>query len=304
MARKRFNPGRHEADLTRRFRALRSEAVLLASGTAFLAGLTILATICASAAVREGMLLPSAVVLVGLIGAAAVLAKIKLDHADHSGDPALWRELLKERFDTAAATPDFEIRRLTSMVIDLSTRFATAEIHADDQGRSLVADTMPSLDGWIDSTARLAHRLAELRVEGRLQADLAATSHRRLSKIEVQRLAALDPDLRRQLVTTADGVRQQIRAEERFHTVADSALLRLEHAAAVTARASARNSGTSCSTGRYSTASPRPRSSSSAGAATTTSSAHIHRWAIAPRPRRWCSGRLRHPEPLRRPPRP
>jgi hypothetical protein len=31
---------------------------------------------------------------------------------------------------------------------------------------------------------------------------------------------------------------------------------------------------------------------------------HSHNWTIAPLPRRWCNGRLRHPDPLRRPPRP
>jgi hypothetical protein len=51
-----------------------------------------------------------------------------------------------------------------------------------------------------------------------------------------------------------------------------------------TARASTRNSATSCSTGRSSTASPRPRSSSRAGAAITILGARTHRWAIAPQP--------------------
>ncbi len=44
------------------------------------------------------------------------------------------------------------------------------------------------------------------------------------------------------------------------------------------ARASTRNSETSCSTGRSSTASPRHGSSSSLGAATTTQSARTHHW--------------------------
>ncbi len=69
------------------------------------------------------------------------------------------------------------------------------------------------------------------------------------------------------------------------------------------ARASTRNSGTSCSTGRSSTASPRRRSSSKAGAATTTQSARTHHWGIARQLPRSSNGRLRHPEPLRRPPR-
>jgi transposase InsO family protein len=41
-----------------------------------------------------------------------------------------------------------------------------------------------------------------------------------------------------------------------------------------------------------------------AGASITTRSARTHPSAIGRQLRRWCSGRLRHPEPLRRPPRP
>jgi transposase InsO family protein len=41
-----------------------------------------------------------------------------------------------------------------------------------------------------------------------------------------------------------------------------------------------------------------------AGVGTTTQNAHIHRWAIARRLPRSCSGRLRHPDLLRRPPQP
>lgn len=59
---------------------------------------------------------------------------------------------------------------------------------------------------------------------------------------------------------------------------------------------------TSCSTGRSSTVSPSRRSSTKAGAATTTPSARFHHLAIARRLPRSCSGRLRPPEPLRRPP--
>jgi transposase InsO family protein len=71
-----------------------------------------------------------------------------------------------------------------------------------------------------------------------------------------------------------------------------------------TARASTPSSATSCSTARSSTASRRRRSSSKAGASTTTPSAHTQPWAIGLPPRRSSSGRLRHPEPRRRPPPP
>lgn len=71
----------------------------------------------------------------------------------------------------------------------------------------------------------------------------------------------------------------------------------------VTARASTPSSATNCWMVRSSTASPRQGSSSRVGAATTIPSAHIHPWATGlPLPRS-CSGRLRHPEPRRRPPR-
>ena len=46
------------------------------------------------------------------------------------------------------------------------------------------------------------------------------------------------------------------------------------------------------------------RSSSRAGAGTTTPGARTHRWAIGRQLPRSCSGRLRQPEPLRRPPQP
>ena len=70
------------------------------------------------------------------------------------------------------------------------------------------------------------------------------------------------------------------------------------------ARASTPSSGTSSSTARSSTACARLRSSSRAGDGTTTPGARTHPWAIVLRPRRSSSGRLRHPEPLRRPPQP
>ena len=54
--------------------------------------------------------------------------------------------------------------------------------------------------------------------------------------------------------------------------------------------------------GRSSTASLRRRLSSRAGAAITTPSARTHHWGIARQLPRPSSGRLRHPEPLRRPP--
>jgi hypothetical protein len=68
------------------------------------------------------------------------------------------------------------------------------------------------------------------------------------------------------------------------------------------ARASIPSSGMNFSTGRYSTASPRLRSLLRAGAAIAIPSARIHPLAIARKHLRPCSGRLRHPEPLRRQP--
>ena len=94
------------------------------------------------------------------------------------------------------------------------------------------------------------------------------------------------------------GVDRRRRRKDRLHR-AGSAPGRT-----ATARASTPSSATSCSTGRSSTASPRRRSSSKAGAATTTPSARTHHWGIDRRLPRSSSGRLRHPEPLRRPPRP
>ena len=94
------------------------------------------------------------------------------------------------------------------------------------------------------------------------------------------------------------GLDRRRRRQDRLHRA------RAAHGRTATARASTPSSATSCSTARSSTASPRRRSSSRAGAATTTPSARTHHWATARQLPRSSSGRLRHPEPLRRPPRP
>ena len=70
------------------------------------------------------------------------------------------------------------------------------------------------------------------------------------------------------------------------------------------ARASTPGSATNCAMARSSTVSPRQGSSSRTGAATAIRSARIQPWATGLPLRRPCSGRLRHPEPLRRPPPP
>ena len=58
---------------------------------------------------------------------------------------------------------------------------------------------------------------------------------------------------------------------------------------------------TSCLMARSSTPSPKLAWSSRGGVGTTTRSARTHPWATGLQLPRSCSGRLRHPEPLRRP---
>ncbi|MCX7301410.1 MAG: hypothetical protein NTX73_13760 [Rhodobacterales bacterium] len=213
------------------FRALRAEAVMTAPGTAFLLGLTGLGTLVANIAERTGLLAPGAWLWIGGLGLVVTAGKVFLDFLDRSGDAALWRQLLKERFATEGET-DPEITRLTDLVIDLRCRLAEAEDRADDSGRALVSDTLPALDVWIDGIARLASRLSELRYEGRFQAGLADTSRRRLAQIEAQQKSSRDPQLLRQLSETANGLRHQIDAADRFRRFAESGYLQLEHAVA------------------------------------------------------------------------
>jgi hypothetical protein len=215
----------------KQFRALRTEAVLTAPGTAFLLGLTGLGTLAANIAERMGLLAPGAWLWIGGLGLIVTAAKVVLDFLDRSGDAALWRQLLTERFATDGET-DPEITRLTELAIDLRTRLAEAEARADDSGRALVGDTLPALDTWIDGIVRLASRLGELRYEGRFQTGLADTSRRRLAQIEAQEQSTQDPHLLCQLSETANGLRHQIDAADRFRRFAESGYLQLEHAVA------------------------------------------------------------------------
>jgi hypothetical protein len=63
----------------------------------------VLAALGAYMATRLGVLRPAAIIAVAGIGGVAIPVKIVLDHADRSGDPALWRQLLTERFKTGVA---------------------------------------------------------------------------------------------------------------------------------------------------------------------------------------------------------
>jgi hypothetical protein len=215
----------------RNFRALRVEAVMTAPGTAFLLGMTGLGTLAANIAERTGLLTPGAWLWIGGLGLIVTAGKVVLDFLDRSGDAALWRQLLTERFATEGET-DPEITRLTDLAIDLRTRLAEADARADDSGRALVRDTLSALDSWIDGIARLASRLGELRYEGRFQTGLADTSRRRLAQIEVQEQTTRDPQLLLQLSETANGLRHQIDAADRFQRFAESGYLQLEHAVA------------------------------------------------------------------------
>jgi hypothetical protein len=217
--------------LARRFRALRAEAVLTAPGTAVLIGLTGLGALAASIAERAGLLASGAWLWIGGLGLVVASGKVVLDFLDRSDDAALWRQLLTERFATSGET-DPEITRLTGLAIDLRCRLAEAEARADENGRAMVSDTLPALDSWIDGIARLANRLGELRYEGRFQSGLADTSQRRLAQIRAQEKTTRDPQLLRQLAETADGLRHQVDAAQRFRSFADSGFLQLEHAVA------------------------------------------------------------------------
>jgi hypothetical protein len=217
--------------LDRHFRALRTESVLTSPGIAILLGLTGLGALATNIAERAGALAPGAWIWVVLIGLVVTAGKVILDLRDHSGDPALWRQLLTERFAPSGET-DPEITRLTALAIDLRCRLAEAEARATDNGRALVSDTLPALDTWLDGIARLARRLGELRFEGRFQTGLADTSRRRLDQIRAQEQTTTDPQLLRQLGETATGLRHQIEAAERFRRFADSGFLQLEHAVA------------------------------------------------------------------------
>lgn len=217
--------------LARRFRALRAEAVLTAPGTAVLLGLTGLGTLAANIVERTGLLAPGAWLWIGGLSLMVMSCKVVLDFVDRSDDAALWRQLLIERFAPKGET-DPEITQLTELVIDLRCRLAEAEARADDSGRAMVIDTLPALDTWIDGIARLASRLGELRYEGRFQAGLADTSRRRLAQIKAQELTARDPHLLHQLSETANGLRHQIGAADRFRSFAESCFLQLEHAVA------------------------------------------------------------------------
>jgi hypothetical protein len=217
--------------LGRQFRRLRVEAVLTAPSTAILLGLTGLGALGANIAERTGQLAPGAWLWIGGLGLVVAACKVVLDFLDRSGDAALWRQLLTEHFAPKGEV-DPEIARLTGLAIDLRCRLAEAEARADDTGRALVSDTLPALDTWIDGIARLAGRLGELSYEGRFQIGLADTSRRRLAQIMAQQQMARDPHLRRQLSETADGLRQQIDAADRFRSFAEGGFLQLEHAVA------------------------------------------------------------------------
>lgn len=230
----RDHPLSEKADaraLARQFRAQRTEAVLTAPGTAILLGLTGLGTFAIYLVERTGTLAPGAWFWIGAVGLCVTLGKVVFDLFDHSGDPAIWRQLLAERF-AVDGDPDPEINRLTKLAIDLRCRLAEAEMRAGDNGRALVSDTLPALDTWIDGIARLSRRLGELRYEGRFQAGLADTSSRRLRQIEAQQQTTHDPHLLRQLSETANGLRHQIHAADRFRRFAESGFLQLEHAVA------------------------------------------------------------------------
>jgi hypothetical protein len=209
--------------LARQLRTLRVEEVVTAPGTAVLLGLTGLGTLGASIAERTGLLAPGAWLWIGGLGLFVTFGKAVLDFLDRSYDVALWRQLLTEHF-----APKGE----TDLAIDLRCRLAEAEARADEAGRTLVSKTLPAFDTWIDGIARLSGRLGELRYEGRFQVELADTSRRRLSQIKAQELTARDPHLLRQLCETANGLRHQIDAADRFRSFAEGGFLQLEHAIA------------------------------------------------------------------------
>jgi hypothetical protein len=217
--------------LTLQFRALRTESVLTAPGTAILLALTVIGAIAALVTETYGYLLHGSWMYIIVSGTLAVAAKMGLDYYDRSGDAALWRVLLAERFQTQSVA-DPEVTRLTALAIDMRSRLADAEARADDGARALVAETMPALDAWIDGIARLANRLGEMRFEGEFQSGLAETSAKRLKQIEAQLKSPTTTVLNRQLAQTAEGLRQQIAAAKRFRNVSDAGYLRLEHAVA------------------------------------------------------------------------
>jgi hypothetical protein len=228
---RRSRPGSSDTSLADSFRAFRTETILLSPGTAGLLAATALSSVGAIVAARLGFLLPGAWLWPGSIGTAATALKVLFDLLDRSGDPALWKQFLSDRF-VQHLPPDPEIERLCLRVIDLRCRLAEAEIRADQPCRVLVTDSMAALDGWIEGIARLADRLIELRIERGFQQELAESSRRRLDKINAQQLVASDPQLVRQLAATSHGVSQQILAATRFCEAADGGILKLEHAVA------------------------------------------------------------------------
>lgn len=223
--------GAGNRSLSLRFRALRAESVLTAPGTAVLLGMTCLGALGVSIAERNGLLAPGAWPWIGGIGLVLLSLKVALDFADRSDDAALWRQLLEERF-VPKGEADAEITRLTEHVIDLRCRLAEAEARSTDSGRAMVSDMLPALDTWIEGIARLAGRLGELRSEVRFQTGLAETSSRRLAQIQSQEKTARDPHLLRQLSETANSLRHQIDAADRFRSFAESGFLQFEHAVA------------------------------------------------------------------------
>jgi hypothetical protein len=227
--RSRSRPSRES--LADGFRALRIDTVLFSPGTAGLLAATALSSSVAIAAARLGFLVPGGWLWPASIGTAATVLKVMFDFYDRSGDPALWKQFLSDRF-AQRVPPDPEIQRLCLLVIDLRSRLAEAEVRADEHCRTLVADPMLALDGWIEGIARLADRLHELRIERGFQQELADSSRRRLARINAQQAMASDPQLMRQLAATSGGVSQQILAATRFCAAADGGMLKLEHAVA------------------------------------------------------------------------
>lgn len=215
--------------LSQKVRATRIEAVLTAPSTALILALFVLGAFGSLLAARIGAVPPGGWMWFLGIGFALAGAKIVLDFRNPTWDIAAWHQVLAERFGINSKS-DPSIARLANLVIDIRCRLA--ELEGTEEVQDLAADTLPALDSWIESIARLARRLSELRRESQFQAALSAHTKDRLGRVETRRKLAKDPALQQQIEETTQAMASQITAAERFLSFYDNGLLQLEHAVA------------------------------------------------------------------------